>query len=297
MNPIRQFELILEISRCGSISKAAENLHISQPTLSKYLANIESQLGTELFDRTVIPLRLTASGEKYVTSGRKIIDEYRQLEKSLSDVRGASAAEIKIGISPTRAPYIIPRILNVFYSRAQSETKIVVVEHNMAELSSELLRGELDLVISIACDGTRQFKAEELFSEKVLLAVPQKYVNLDEMQVLTECPFITTGPGLRMTKTMSEILHSVGAREPVIEVQSIETALSLVESGIGAALAPSYIAESNKYRHIVFKEIPESIESSFKYDLDRTVCVFYRREQYLTDTEKEFIEICKTTCR
>ena len=72
MKHIRQYEIVLEIARRGSISKAAEALGISQPTLSKLLQKTEEQLGLELFDRQSLPLKLTDFGRRYAAAGQRI---------------------------------------------------------------------------------------------------------------------------------------------------------------------------------------------------------------------------------
>ena len=129
MNELRQFELVLEIARCRSISGAAKALKISQPTLSKYIANLESKLEMELFDRTSIPIRLTKAGERYVSAGTKILDTYRQLGKEFSEIRADAQEEIRIGISPSRARYFIPKLISEFRKK-DKHTKIGIQPPN-----------------------------------------------------------------------------------------------------------------------------------------------------------------------
>lgn len=289
----KQFEIVSEIVRCGSISKAAKSLGIAQPTLSKYLSNLEDKLGVELFDRTKLPISLTEAGEKYIKAGNRILDIYSQLEKDFSRIKNEERDVLRIGISPTRAHYIISTLTEEF-RKINSSAKIVVRERTTSQLNADLVRGEIDLAVSLKYDGTRDFAFEELFSEKIVLAIPKKYEEIDTMKILKECPFISIGEGLRMAEILLNILREVGGAEPSISVQSIDSALSLANRGMGAVLAPSYISEYGVFANLVFRELPDEVKKHFGGALERNVCVFFTKGRELTSVEKDFINACKT---
>jgi len=83
LRKLRQYEFVIEIARCGSVSKAAKYLNLSQPTLSKYLATLEEEIGHELFDRTTMPLKLTEAGRKYLAAANRILKIYNRLKDEL----------------------------------------------------------------------------------------------------------------------------------------------------------------------------------------------------------------------
>ncbi len=294
MNSMKQFETVLEIASCGSISKAAKKLRIAQPTLSKYIATIEDELGTELFDRRTIPIKLTKAGELFVKAGRQILDMYAHLQKDISRLCNDSPDILRVGMSPTRAHYILPKLIKEF-RKLNPGTKVAIYERTTAQLNAELARGDLDLIISLRYEGTRPFASVSLFFEDVMLAVPQKYKDYDAVHVLKECPFISVGSGLRMAEVLSSILSRFGGKTPDIEAQSIESVISLVDRGIGAALVPSYIALYGGYENIIFKELPDEVKNYLRKDFVREVCVFYANEGELTQAEKDFISACQKT--
>lgn len=291
---LRQFEFVMEIAKWKSISKAADSLHLAQPTLSKYLQKLESELGVELFDRTTIPIKLTNAGEKYVLAGRKVIDAEHQFLKELDDLKYNKNAVVKVGISPSRAPYILPAIVRE-YRQAIPDGKIIIKERNTTQLNAELQRGDLDLIVSLRSDGTRGFAQEFLFSESTLLAVPEELATLDAIEILREYPIISIGNGLRLWRVLNFILDDVGGNEPQIECQSIESALSLVKKGFGAMIVPSYIIKygtEEQHKGVVFKKLPEECYRRLSAELEREVCLFYRKEQFLTSAERTFIDAC-----
>lgn len=292
MNPIRQFEIALEIARQGSISRAAESFRLAQPTLSKYLSNLEGELGCLLFDRSTLPLKPTLAGEKYLTAGRRIVDVYYQMNKELQVLKEDRNSVITIGMSPTRAAYMLPTIIAEF-RKTNANTKVIVSERTTKQLNDELIRGDLDLIISLFSDTTRQFEKVELSTEEVLLAVPTAIENLDVIEILKTVPIISTASYLRLGQLLSDVVAEVKAPAPMVEIQSIESSLAMVRAGLGIMLVPSYIAQNNINSSLRFKELPISIKNKMRLELKRSVCIFYRKEQYLTETEKNFIMACK----
>lgn len=294
MKHLRQYEIVIEIARWGSISKAAEVLGISQPTLSKLLQKTEEQLGVALFDRRVLPLKLTDFGQRYAAAGQRILDENHQLKRELEQFKNEASRPLKVGISPSRAPYLLPELIQE-YRKLEPDGRIVIREGTTDQLNAELQRGELDIIISLLGDDTRGFGSKPLFSETTILAVPPAMKGMDALEVLKTQPIISIGSGLRMWRSLNVILEAVGGKAPTIESQSIESALALVDRGLGAMLVPSYIsaAGTDRWKNVVFKDLPPEYHRRFSGELERLVCVFYRNNSPLTAGEKKFIQACE----
>lgn len=293
MNPIRRFEIVIEIQKHASISKAAKALNIAQSTLSKYLSKLEEELGLELFDRTTIPIKLTEAGERYVVAGKRILDTHKKLQKDFDMLKQGPSNELKIGLSPTRAHFILTGLIEKF-CELNKDTKLVVVEKTVAQLNDELQRGELDLIISLKCEGTKQFEDVPLFLEKLILAVPKKYEEKTVERILKECPIISTGTGLHISNALLDILYEYKREEPVIEVQSIESALSLANCGYGICLVPSYVEKYNQYNNVFFIELPENLKAYKNLNFNRQISAFYRKGETLRQAEQDIIKACKS---
>jgi len=297
---LKQFEYAIVIAATESFSRAAEELHIAQPTLSKYIQKLEKSLGIELFDRSTIPIRLTEAGELYVTAGKKVIDSDHQLQKQLQELKDNRNLEINVGISPSRAPYLMPSILQKYQSGGGTG-RVVIQEGTIAELEQKLVTGELDLIISVAGDGTASFESVHLFDETILLAVPRRSDNdCTPEEMLLALPHISVGKGQHMWKVMKSVLHAIGCKEPTIECQSIESAMSLVRRGMGAMLVPSYIKDygSNEQNKTVqFYQMSLDQYPFLESTMNRKVYLFYRREQFLTRAEKNFIRCAEEVAR
>ena len=280
MDYTKPFKYISEIARCQSISTAAEKLNIQQPALSKYLKKVENELGVELFDRSTNPITLTSAGECYIKTARKIIDADNQLQKQIADIQN-NDSNIRVGISPSRAPYLLPVILKNYIENFP-DAKVTVIEGTTEELNTGLLHGDLDLIISVEDSGTKDFERVELFTESIFLAVSKSNKTLSFSEAFNKLDIISSGHGQLMT----DILDTMPEHNSVIECQNTITALELVRSNIGAALVPSYMADYGNTDGLSFINLPEKFADCSQ----RTVYIFYRKEQFLSSAEKAFIE-------
>lgn len=293
MSDLKKYEYVIAVEACGGISQAAEMLNIAQPTLSKYLKKLENELGIELFDRSTIPIRTTEAGRRYIETGRKMIDLDRQLQKQLCELKLNRNTVIRVGISPSRSPYLMPTIVEAF-KQINPQGRIAIEERMTAELNQRLARGDLDLTISLLDEDTANFERIELFDENILVAVAKnsRYNCNCALDALRTAPFINVGSGQTMWKTANEIIKNVGADKPDIECQSIESALALVKRGLGVMIVPSYIAQygGEEQKHqLEFLDLPAQAYQKQPTAFKRRVCLFYRKTQVLSQAEKDFI--------
>jgi DNA-binding transcriptional LysR family regulator len=290
LNQLKQYEYVLAIDEKGGITQAAEELQIAQPTLSRYLHKLEDDLGILLFDRSTIPIRLTEAGERYVEAGRQIADTERQLHKQIQEIKKLHNIIIRVGTSPSRTQYLLPGILTEFHK--ESSSKVILEEYGINDLNSMLLRGDLDLIFSHLDESTKDFTCIELFDEVMMLAVAR---DSHEIHDIKFSPIISLRSGTRTGDLINEILVSCGGKEPSIRCSSIESALAMVKAGLGITIVPSYIAEFGQDDGLRFEPIQREMAEGMK---PSKFCLFYRKNQYLTQAEAAFIDCaCRVVLR
>lgn len=297
MSFLKKYEYVIAVEKYGSISQAAQALDIAQPTLSKYLKKTEIELGVELFDRSANPIRLTAAGELFVQTGKRMLDLDRQFQKQLDEIKYNKNSVVRVGISPSRSPYMMPAIIEA-YRKSNPKGRLVIEERTTKELSDRLLKGDLDLIVSLKNEDTDVFEAIDLFQETILLAVVEKnpVSGASLADILQSYPLISVGKGQAMWVTLQDIAKKIGVREPDIECQSIESALALVKRGLGVMIVPSYIRDFGTYeqnKNVTFVPLAQ-IAPSFVTSHTRTVALCYRKEQFLSQAEKTFIACVQT---
>lgn len=109
---LTQFEYVLAVSRLGHFAKAAESCHVTQPTLSMQIQKLEEDLGVVLFDRSKKPVLMTEIGKKVVEQIQTVVFEARKIQSLIqSEKKTGIHGELIVGVIPTLAPYLMPRLL------------------------------------------------------------------------------------------------------------------------------------------------------------------------------------------
>ncbi len=141
---MKQLKYVDVLSRCSNFTRAAEELGISQPSLSQYVKKIEQQLGTQLFVRTGQEVRLTDAGYTYLQIGRQMLQLENEMNNRLSDIANDQTGTITIGIAPYRCAGMMPKAIRQFREKFPG-ISIRLSEQITSELKDSAERGKLDL--------------------------------------------------------------------------------------------------------------------------------------------------------
>ncbi|EGF30163.1 transcriptional regulator, LysR family [Oxalobacteraceae bacterium IMCC9480] len=142
---LRQLDTFLEIARTGSVSRAAESLHVTQPAVSMQLKQLEEALGIALVEAYGRTIRLTAAGREVQEFAQAAVAQLRQLDESVADLRGMRRGKIDLGVVST-AKYFVPMLL-VQFRKQFPDIEIALQIHNRENMLRLLQRNELDLLI------------------------------------------------------------------------------------------------------------------------------------------------------
>lgn len=134
---IVQLEYAVAVDTYRSFVLAAKKCFVTQPTLSMQIQKLEEQLGVKLFDRTHQPIIPTDIGGEIIEQARKIISESKKINEIISEKNNTISGELKIGIIPTVAPYLLPKVLGTFL------LKYPKVHLNITELHTEIIIQQL----------------------------------------------------------------------------------------------------------------------------------------------------------
>jgi DNA-binding transcriptional LysR family regulator len=298
---LREINYVLTVHLAGNITKAAQMLHIAQPSLSQSLQKIERTLGVQLFSRSGNIIRLTYAGERFVESGLKILQIARYLENELLDIANLDAGRVVLGIPFYLGSYMFPRIHSV-YDRLHPRVTINLMEGSSTELETMVANGTVDIAIMPIIEQPPGVVCEPLFKAKIMLSIPithslaKQYYHKEgenrpyvDIRLAANEPFLTGQPGQRIRQGTEYIFQKAGIAPPIIfESRSIETIKRLSAGGVGLAFFPDYhldfIFDSKNavYCHIEDEFIP-----------DWRVALVYSFNAELSATVKEFICIVK----
>ena len=169
-------EYVYEVYKTRSFSRAAQNLYISQPSLSATIKKIENRIGTPLFDRSTTPIQLTECGKEYIRSMEKIMDIESGFENYLNDFNELKTGHIAIGGSNLYTSFVLPPLLTRFTQRFPA-VNIRLEEADSAQLKKRLFAGSLDLVIDNSQLDPNVYQCHRYQSEHLLLAVPPCFAS------------------------------------------------------------------------------------------------------------------------
>lgn len=174
----QELEYIYAIYRAGSFTRAAENLHVTQPALSMAVKKIESSIGMALFDRGTRPLELTEAGKIYMEGILEIVPIEWQINARIKDIHELKTGNICIGGSHFINAYVLPETMTK-YSRLYHGVNIKLIEASSAELADMLNERQIDLTLSCRDDIIEKFEHYPAFNDHILLAVSPETLNLE----------------------------------------------------------------------------------------------------------------------
>ncbi|BBX24874.1 transcription regulator LysR family protein [Mycolicibacter terrae] len=167
---LRHIKYLLAVADHQNFTRAAEALHISQPTLSQQIKQLEHAVGVKLFDRSGRTVRLTDAGSAYVHHARLAVRDLEAAERAVHDVRDLSRGNLRIAVTPTFTAYLIGQLI-YSYREAYPGIRVTVLETNQDKMEADLLADRLDLGIGFAGPHAAGIEARTLFAETLVLVV------------------------------------------------------------------------------------------------------------------------------
>ena len=243
---IKEYKYVLEIARTGSISTAAKNLCISQPSLSEYIKKLERGLGFEFFTRKDGKFQLTELGRKYVEYAQLITSLDERLHMELDTIHKEETNKLKLGITPIRAGLVLPVILPVFRSRYPNIT-LEITEVIAPDLEDMIRRHQIDVAISGSIPKSPDLKFTSFYREEVVLIAAssddiselaedradRKYPYID-ITKLRDRQFILIEPQNKFRILANTLFSQAGIVPNVLlETSNIFTAYKMAAAGCG----------------------------------------------------------------
>ncbi|GAA2930956.1 transcriptional regulator CynR [Streptomyces thioluteus] len=165
---LRHLRYLLAVAEHGNFTRAAEDLHISQPTLSQQVRQLERTLGVQLLDRTGRTVRLTDAGEAYLHHARRALRDLAAGERAVHDVQDLSRGHLRLAVTPTFTAYLVGPLTAELHSRHPGIT-LTVEELTQDRIEAGLLADELDLGIAFTGPHLPGVAATALFTETLSL--------------------------------------------------------------------------------------------------------------------------------
>lgn len=301
---------VYEVYKERSFTKAAQNLYISQPSLSARIKKIEEIIGEPLFDRSTTPLQLTEVGKVYIAAAEEITQIEQRVENYINDLAGLKTGNLAVGASTLFAAYVVPSLITQFNQKFP-DVHIQLIEGNTAELEEMLGSNALDFVIDNYHYDSILYNKELYCEENILLAVPKHFAVNEELGMyqlsykniknknylnqkypavplgrFADLPFIMLTQGNDTRTRGDRLCRNVGFKPNIVlEFNQQSTAYMASSTQLGA----TFISD------ILVSQLP-TFENLVYYKLDgeeakRKVFFYYKTHKYKTRVMEEFVRM------
>ncbi|OWV66208.1 LysR family transcriptional regulator [Rhizobium sp. R634] len=243
---LRQIQYFVAVAEQGSVTRAAQNLSISQSSVTEALKELETDLGVALFERHPRGLTITHNGHQFLRHATKILASVSDARTSFSGQQSPLSGTLNIGVTSLVAGYVLSDLL-ARYRRACPGIEVSAIEDNGGYLEHLLVGGELDVAVMVISNlrDRMALQAEILETSPYRLWLPMGHplVSADIISVAD----IAREPLIMLTvdeieENTGKLLSALGARPHVaFRTRSVEAVRSLVATGAGVALLPDLV--------------------------------------------------------
>jgi DNA-binding transcriptional LysR family regulator len=234
------------VAEQASFRRAAEQLHISQPSVSQHIQLLEEELGTRLLDRTSTGVRITPAGEQLLSYARRAARMSQQLLAGLAGQEGQPGGTLRLAASTTVAQYLLPRMLAGF-RKENPRIQLSARSGNTQQVTGWVLAPEVDLGLIEGPPASKEVKVEPFLDDRLTLIVPRKHPwasprisGAITLEQLKEASFLLREPGSGTRRVMEQALRRAGLRinqlSIAMELDSTGAIVAAVEAGLGVGI-------------------------------------------------------------
>lgn len=243
---LQQLEYILAVEKHRHFAKAAASCHVTQPTLSMMIQKLEDELEIKIFDRSKQPVVPTPNGELVIEQAHKILLEVTRLHDILRQQKSSLTGNLRVGIIPTLAPYLVHRFINRFLEKYPG-IHLSVSEHVTASIVKRLKDNQLDVGILVSPLNDPAIREAPLFYEPLMVYSShgyEKHYLMPEDLEPEELLLLEEGHCLRsQIMNLCELRRRADSRLNY-QSGSLETLMRLVSTGQGVTILPSMAVET-----------------------------------------------------
>jgi LysR family carnitine catabolism transcriptional activator len=309
---LHQLRIFVAVARLGNFTRAAERLHLSQPSLSLHVGQLERDLGVRLFDRSTRSVSLTKAGDDFLPTAERLLDDFASAVAAVADLAARRRGRVAVAVLPSVAAELLPRAIALM--RVHHPDITVALRDDVAErIPARVRSGEVDFGLG-AIDGVdADIFGSPLISDELIAVFPREHplANATTTAVKTASAGKTTSaaktasavkttwralakhPFVAMSRdssvrrlTEQAFAHNGLMLEPAFEAKYMSTALGMIAHGLGIGALPSSAASMVRQAGLSHAGIHGPI-------MKRRIGIMTRRGRSLSPAAQALIEALK----
>lgn len=277
---LEQLRGFAEVATTGHFTRAAERLHLSQPSLSRQILSLESDLGVELFHRTRGNVTPTVAGERLLPIARRMLADADTALNEMADLAGLKSGRIRLGATPTLCTSLVAEVLARYCARHPG-IELEIMERGSRSLIAALVEGSLDLALIVTgvSPGARAaLESEPVLSERLLVVSSADAPDPFDGSPSVTLADLATVPQIMFPRNYDLRLSVDAAFQaqrltPLVAVEGAEmdAALSFAARGIGVAVVPAMVAATQpRLRWSPLQEMTRTVSLARRSDMAPT---------------------------
>ena len=212
---LRQLEIFLKVVELGSFSKAGDEVHLAQASVSERISTLEGMVGAKLLDRMGRAVAPTKAGELLYRHGLRLLELKEKASLEMQDFLGVKQGEIHIGASTIPGEYILPQLIGTF-AKEYPLIRIVLTVADSEEIETQVLHGNFEFGIIGRKSITKKLLSHELWEDDLVLVVPSRHRWATRKEVtaqeLADEPFVSREVGSGTLSSLEEYLQLAGVK-------------------------------------------------------------------------------------
>lgn len=283
---IRHLKAFVAVCENGSVTKAAESLHVAQPALSQTISDIEKYYNVALFNRINQRLVLTETGKELLQKAKEVLESFQGFEDLATNAVDMPA--VHIGMSLTIGATDLPKIMR-YIKNEYPFVKLSVTINNSFEIQQSILSGEIDFGIIEGNIVMPHFCCAEFKSDKLIIVCGRDFQidSVIDVRKLASQPLLLREKGSSSREHLESIFKRNGiSSEPIMESISNQAIIVAAKENFGVAVLP---------QALVAKDVQKGKLKEVKlldYELKRTSFVFWHRNKKFGSTQKAILDYC-----
>jgi DNA-binding transcriptional LysR family regulator len=279
-----QLKYFQVVARLENVTRAAEELHIAQPSLSKIIGRLEKDLGFSLFDRRKKRLHLNNFGKIFLKRVERCFTELSEGQRELSDLAKLGPKNVTVGATSSR---LLPNLLTEYLTQNPHGQFRFLQITNQLDIQKRLMNGKIDLCLSFLPIDQPGIYCQPLAIEEIFLAVSPKhrfakFRSIQLVDVANES-FISLTSECGLREITNKFCNQAGFTPNIaFEINSLDVISSLVNAGLGIAFLPSFWRYKNSIE-------PTPVQLRIEKPIcQRTIWLAWVKERYMSIETRKF---------
>jgi LysR family transcriptional regulator, cyn operon transcriptional activator len=283
---LRHLRYLVAMADAPTMGQAAELVFVTQSTLSHQLSRLEDELGVALFERVGRQLRITDAGRELLGYARGVLAQVEEGKRAVSRSRGTASGNLRVGVIHSFVTSLMPQVAAMFL-KEHPGVSLQVAELTGVDIEGQVADGSLDLGVAFHPPLSEGVMGERLFDDTLVLAVPVAHPLATRTSVrfaqLAQVPLAMLGQRFATRRLLDTHFQRAGVRpHVVVEIDSVDALLRLVEQGAAAAFLPARSTRKSAKIRLLNVTDPKPV---------RAAGLVWRRSGYRSPAAVAFVDV------